>query len=144
MRTPPLAAPALAGLAAALACGGGGARANAGRPVPAAAPVPAARLVPRLAKVPGTDLRFLDGGAGATVVFVHGSLATLDSWRPQFDAFATGVRVVAYSRRYHPPNAARPDQPYALTLHADDLIGLIEALRVERVHLVGSSYGAYV
>src|SRR6266540_1911975 len=148
MRTPPFAALALPGVAAALACGGGGAAggARASRPAPAATPaVPAARLVPRVAKVPGTDLRFLDGGAGLPVVFVHGSLATLDSWRPQFDAFATGVRVVAYSRRYHPPNPARPDgQAYALTLHADDLIGLIEALRVERVHLVGSSYGAYV
>ena len=148
MRTPPFAALALPGVAAALACGRGGAAggARASRPAPAATPaVPAARLVPRVAKVPGTDLRFLDGGAGLPVVFVHGSLATLDSWRPQFDAFATGVRVVAYSRRYHPPNPARPDgQAYALTLHADDLIGLIEALRVERVHLVGSSYGAYV
>jgi len=79
------------------------------------------------------------------VVFVHGSLGTLDSWRPQIDAFASRFRAIAYSRRYHPPNAARPDgQAYALSLHADDLIALIEALRLERPHLVGSSYGAYV
>src|SRR5207247_687613 len=43
------------------------------------------------------------------------------------------------------PNAAQPDgQEYSLSLHADDLIGLIEALGLERVHLVASSYGAYV
>jgi len=98
-----------------------------------------------VAKVRGTELYFVERGSGIPVVFVHGSAATLDSWRAQVDAFATRFRVVAYSRRYHPPNPARPDgQTYSLSLHADDLIGLIETLGLERVHLVGSSYGAYV
>src|SRR5205807_1621940 len=74
-----------------------------------------------------------------------GSAGTLDSWRAQIAALATRFRVIAYSRRYHPPNPARRDgQTYSLSLHADDLIGLIEELGLERVHLVGSSYGAYV
>jgi len=96
-------------------------------------------------RVRGTDLRFVERGTGIPVVFVHGSLGTLESWGPQIDAFATRFRVIAYSRRYHWPNAAQPDgQEYSLSLHADDLIGLIEALGLERVHLVASSYGAYV
>jgi pimeloyl-ACP methyl ester carboxylesterase len=87
----------------------------------------------------------VERGSGIPVVLVHGSLGTLDSWRPQIAALGTRLRVIAYSRRYHPPNAARPDgQAYALSLHADDLISLIETLGLERVHLVGSSYGAYV
>ncbi len=87
----------------------------------------------------------MDRGSGTPVVFVHGSLETLDSWRAQIDAFATRFRVIAYSRRFHPPNAAPLDaQAYTLALHADDLIALIDALGLGRVHLVGSSYGAYV
>ncbi len=79
------------------------------------------------------------------VVLVHGSLETWDTWQPQIATFAPPFHVVAYSRRYHPPNAAQPDgQAYALALHADDLIALIEALGLERVPLVGSSYGGYV
>src|SRR6266704_971574 len=63
------------------------------------------------------------------VVLVHGSLETLDSWRPQIAAFATRFHVIAYSRRYHPPNAVRPDgEGYALSLHGNDLIALIEGL----------------
>src|SRR3989454_2042599 len=131
-------------LAAALACGGGGKAGQAPAPAPAAAAAPT-RLVLHVVRVRGTDLRFVERGTGIPVVFVHGSLGTLESWGPQIDAFATRFRVIAYSRRYHWPNAAQPDgQEYSLSLHADDLIGLIEALGLERVHLVASSYGAYV
>src|SRR2546422_32430 len=132
-------------LAAALACGGGGKSGQAPAPVTAAAAATPTRLVLHIVRVRVTDLRFVERGTGIPVVFVHGSLGTLESWGPQIDAFATRFRVIAYSRRYHWPNAAQPDgQEYSLSLHADDLIGLIEALGLERVHLVGSSYGAYV
>ena len=131
-------------LAAALACAGGGKAGQAPSPATAAAAAPT-RLVLHVVRVRGTDLRFVERGTGIPVVFVHGSLGTLESWGPQIEAFATRFRVIAYSRRYHWPNAAQPDgQEYSLSLHADDLIGLIEALGLERVHLVGSSYGAYV
>ncbi|PYO80807.1 MAG: hypothetical protein DMD65_14635 [Gemmatimonadetes bacterium] len=139
-----LAALGLLPLAAALACGGGGKSGQAPAPATAAAAAPT-RLVLHVVRVRGTDLRFVERGTGIPVVFVHGSLGTLESWGPQIDAFATRFRVIAYSRRYHWPNAAQPDgQEYSLSLHADDLIGLIEALGLERVHLVASSYGAYV
>ena len=140
-----LVAAALAVLTAAGACGGGPAGGpNPGAAAPAATPAPL-RLPLHVARVRGTDLYFVEHGSGIPVVLVHGSVGTLDSWRAQVAAFAGRFRVIAYSRRFHPPNAARRDgQPYSLSLHADDLIGLIETLGLERVHLVGSSYGAYV
>ncbi len=116
-------------LAAALACGGGGKSGQAPAPATAAPGAAPTRLVLHVVRVRGTDLRFVERGTGIPVVFVHGSLGTLESWAPQIDAFATRFRVIAYSRRYHWPNAAQPDgQEYTLSLHADDLIGLIEAL----------------
>src|SRR5207245_1852200 len=117
-------------------------RRAAKRAAPGAA---ACRCALHVGRVTGAELRFVERGAGIPVVLVHGSLGTLENWGPQIDAFATRFRVIAYSRRYHWPNAAQPDgQGYSLSLHADDLIGLIEALGLERVHLVASSYGAYV
>lgn len=136
-------------LVATSACGGGGGgpagTSAPAAPAPAAAPSVAPRLVLRVARVRGADLHFVERGDGMPVVLVHGSVETWDTWQPQIATFAPSFRVVAYSRRYHPPNAARADtQGYALALHADDLIGVIEALGLERVHLLGSSYGAYV
>ena len=113
--------------------------------MPAPAPPPPPPAVLRVIRLGGTELHVLERGAGIPVVLVHGSLETLDSWRPQIAAFATRFHVIAYSRRYHPPNAVRPDgEGYVLSLHADDLIALIQGLGLGRVHLVGSSYGAYV
>jgi pimeloyl-ACP methyl ester carboxylesterase len=114
-------------------------------PAPAAAPALPSRPVLHVVRVRDTELYFVDRGTGIPVVLVHGSFGTLDSWQPQVDSFATRFRVIAYSRRYHPPGPGRPDgQAYALALHADDLIAFIEALGLQRVHLVGSSYGAYI
>ena len=150
-----MSAPRLAALSLAVllvvgwACGGGGggpaAAPSPAPPAPAVAPAAPPRPVVRVARAHGTDLHFVERGNGIPVVLVHGTLGTLDSWQPQIDAFATRFRVIAYSRRYHPPNATQPDgQDYALSLHAEDLIAFIEALGLERAHLVGSSYGAYV
>jgi non-heme chloroperoxidase len=132
-------------LLAAAACGHGPAAEPGGTPAPAAAPAAPPRTIQYVVHVAGTELRFVDRGSGTAVVFVHGSLGTLDSWRPQLDAFAARFHVIAYSRRYHPPNPARPDgEAYTLARHADDLIALIEARNLGRVHLVGSDYGAYI
>jgi pimeloyl-ACP methyl ester carboxylesterase len=136
----------LAGAGLVAACAGGGQGAP-GTPPPGEPPPPAATpiaLVARVLTVNGTQLHYIEAGSGDPLIFVHGSLGSLDSWRAQIDTFARHYRVISYSRRFHPPN--RPiadDQGYALERHADDLARLIEGLRLERVHLVASSYGAY-
>ena len=94
--------------------------------------------------VRGAELAYMQAGQGDPVVFVHGSLSDLNTFRPQFDAFAEQYRVVSYSRRYHPPNQPPAnDSVYSATLHAQDLAALIETLGLERPHIVASSYGAY-
>jgi pimeloyl-ACP methyl ester carboxylesterase len=96
-------------------------------------------------QVNGTELRFAELGSGVPVVFVHGSLGTLDDWRAQVDTFARHYRVIVYSRRYHPPNPQRLDgREYGVYLHADDLAALLERLGIERAHIIGHSYGGYV
>jgi len=95
--------------------------------------------------VNGTELHYAELGSGTPVVFVHGSLGTLDDWRAQLDTFARHYRVIVYSRRYHPPNPQRRDgHEYGIYLHADDLAALLDRLGVERAHIIGHSYGAYV
>lgn len=93
----------------------------------------------------GTELTYTEQGTGAAVVFVHGSLDDLRSWRYQMEPFAARYRAVAYSRRYHYPNPWTGDgSDYAAQLHADDLAALIEALGLAPAHLVTSSYGGNI
>jgi non-heme chloroperoxidase len=88
-------------------------------------------------EINGASLAYLEQGQGDAVVFVHGSLDDLRSWRLQIPAFGSHYRALAYSRRYHYPNA----QPsgafdYTAALHADDLAAFIGWLGPQPVHLV--------
>jgi pimeloyl-ACP methyl ester carboxylesterase len=96
-------------------------------------------------EVNGTKLHYVVQGSGEPVVFVHGSLGSYRTFQRPFEALSSSFRVVAFSRRFHPPNdIPRPPEPYAMQMHVDDLAALVKALRIGPAHFVGGSYGAYV
>jgi pimeloyl-ACP methyl ester carboxylesterase len=91
----------------------------------------------------GIRLHYVEIGDGSPVVFIHGSLSDGGYWNEQLPAFAqAGHRAIAYSRRYNAPNLNPARAGYSAVVDAEDLVGLIEALGLGRVHLVGHSYGA--
>lgn len=95
--------------------------------------------------VNGIDLAYVEEGQGESVLFVHGSLNDYRSWGPQLTPFSEHYRAVAYSRRYHWPNAQAGDgASYTITEHVADLAALIESLGLAPAHIVGSSYGALI
>lgn len=90
----------------------------------------------------GVTLHSVEKGIGTPVVFVHGGGRDLRYWDRQLDAFAQRYRVVAYSRRYAPPNEnAEIDPNYNATVDAADLVALIRRLDLPPAHLVGASIG---
>src|SRR5215212_3733808 len=98
------------------------------------------------ATVAGTELAWVEEGSGTPVVFVHGSGADLRTWGYQIGPVAhASFRAVAYSRRFHHPNAPPPaGDAYSAALHAADLAAFIESLHADAVHIVASSYGGVV
>jgi len=99
---------------------------------------------PTTIRVHGATLTYRDIGEGEPVVFVHGSLGDLDTFKPQFQAFAGSYRLLAYSRRFHPPNPSPPgDSAYSALTHAEDLVDLMSELSLDHARVVGLSYGAY-
>ncbi|MGE5500285.1 MAG: alpha/beta fold hydrolase [Syntrophothermus sp.] len=96
-------------------------------------------------KVNGTELTYMEEGEGIPVILVHGSVGDFRTWNFQMDDFSKHFRVISYSRRYHYPNKWAGDGlDYSVSLHSDDLYTFITALGIAPVHLVGTSYGAYV
>ena len=94
----------------------------------------------------GTRLTYrVTGDSGAPpVVFVHGTLADLNSWGGQENLFAQRYRVLVYSRRYHRPNPQVEDnQTYSPKLHSEDLAAMLLTLDLAPAEIIGSSYGAY-
>jgi pimeloyl-ACP methyl ester carboxylesterase len=99
----------------------------------------------RHVKVNGADLAYLDVGSGEPLVLVHGSLSDYRAWLDQIEPLSKQYRVIAYSRRYHYPNVGGGNgRDYSVALHDKDLVGFLNALHLDSVHLVGHAYGGTV
>ena len=96
----------------------------------------------------GVVLHVVRGGSSSTqgepLIFIHGAMGDWRSAAPQWTAFAADFDCVSYSRRFSFPNVNPPPAPDHCALHeAFDLRLLLDALKMERAHLVGSSYGGF-
>jgi 3-oxoadipate enol-lactonase len=92
-----------------------------------------------------TELHYeIDGPEDAPVVLMSNSLGTaLEMWDPQMPTLRDRFRVLRYDSRGHGRSAA-PSGDYTIELLADDAIGLLDGLGVERAHFVGLSKGGMV
>ena len=107
--------------------------------------LPAAAAPLKAIAINGTTLHYVERGSGPPIVFVHGGLGDYRTFQPQFDALSANFRVVAFSRRFHPPNDVPAGVPsYSMQVHVDDLAELVKALGLGPSHFVAHSYGAYV
>jgi pimeloyl-ACP methyl ester carboxylesterase len=91
----------------------------------------------------GVELHYVERGKGVAVIFIHGSLGDYSAWDSQLNPFAEFYRAIAYSRRYNYPNTNKPVSNYSAVVDSGDLASLIKKLSLEKVHLVGHSYGGY-
>ena len=99
--------------------------------------------MPKISASDGTKLYVEEIGAGTPVVFVHEYAADYRTWEPQMRHFARSHRCVTYSQRGYPPSDV-PDDPgkYTQNLFRDDVIAVMDALKIDRAHVVGHSMGA--
>jgi pimeloyl-ACP methyl ester carboxylesterase len=97
------------------------------------------------AELPGARIFYIDtGGNGVPVVFLHAATGSSRVWEYQIPAFtAAGYRVIAFDRRGWGRTVIDPAGPQPGT-GADDLRGLLDHLRLDRVHVVSTAAGAFV
>lgn len=80
-----------------------------------------------------------------TVVLVHGNVSSALFWQETMLALPAGLRVVAVDLRGFGSSAALPvDATRGLRDYSDDLHAALEALGIDRPHLVGWSMGGGV
>ncbi len=80
---------------------------------------------------------------GLVVVLSHSLSCNLLMWNPQIDALNPYFRVLRYDTRGH-GNTDAPSGSYTLELLAEDAIGLLDALDMDRVAFVGLSMGGMI
>ena len=90
----------------------------------------------------GTDIFYKDWGQGQPIVFHHGWPLSADDWDAQMMFFlGHGYRVIAHDRRGH-GRSTRDQRPYGYDIMADDVVGLMDFLKIKKAAIVGWSDGA--
>jgi pimeloyl-ACP methyl ester carboxylesterase len=99
--------------------------------------------MPHVAAKDGTRLYYEEAGAGTPVVFVHEFAGDYRTWEPQMRHFSRSHRCVTFSQRGYPPSdVPEKGEQYLQTIFRDDVVALMDALKIARAHVVGHSMGA--
>ena len=86
----------------------------------------------------------LSGPASAPVLVFSNSLGTnIKMWTPQVEALGERYRILRYDTRGHGQSAVTPG-PYRISQLADDVLGLLDRLGIEKVSFCGLSMGGMV
>lgn len=93
----------------------------------------------------GNETYYIDTGASDAlpVILIHGFPFNHEMWEPQLQALQDRFRVIAYDLRGHGKSGVGDGQ-YTLEFFVDDLVGLLDHLKIARACLCGLSMGGYI
>ena len=94
-------------------------------------------------RVGDLNFYFEEIGAGPPIVFISGLGSDLRSWTPLLPFLSTTYRCITFDNRDTGSTSQVPDG-YAISDMAEDVAGLLEALGVQRAHVVGASMGGAI
>ena len=92
----------------------------------------------------GAAIEYAEAGSGLPLVFCHEFAGSMESWEQQTGYFSRRYRTVVYNAKGYPPSGvpARWEE-YTWDHQVATLLGLLDALGIERAHVCGLSMGAY-
>lgn len=95
--------------------------------------------------LPTHSLFYVEEGtpSGLPVVFLHGFPFSHWIWKGQLAAIGSFCRGIAYDLKGHGLSDIGTGL-YTIEAHVDDLIGMLDALRIKQAVVVGLSMGGYV
>lgn len=103
-------------------------------------------LESRFASVNGLDMHFMAAGDGPPVLLLHGFPDTHVTWRRQIPVLAeAGMQVIAPDLRGYGKTGMPPaTSAYAISFLADDVLRLMDFLRIEKAAIVGHDWGGLI
>jgi len=95
------------------------------------------------AMVNGINMYYEVHGHGEPLVLIMGSFGSLEAWSLQIHAFQKHYKVIVFDNR----GIGRTDKspkPYSIAAMADDTVGLMDHLGIDKAHVLGMSLGGPV
>jgi pimeloyl-ACP methyl ester carboxylesterase len=93
--------------------------------------------------VNGFSLYYEIQGDGEPVVLIPGFAAGRETWVLQTPSLSRDFRVITFDPR-GVSESDKPEGPQSISLLADDLAHLLQALGISKAHIVGASFGGFV
>jgi len=105
--------------------------------------MPEAPLARERVATNGIELAYVEQGEGEPLLLIMGLGAEADAWQPHLEAYRRRFRCFAVDNRGAGESSA-PAGPYSTAQLADDHAGLVRALSLGRVRVVGISMGGAI
>ncbi|MBI4989589.1 MAG: 3-oxoadipate enol-lactonase [Rhodocyclales bacterium] len=94
-------------------------------------------------RVNGIDIHYEISGSGPWLTLSHSLCCDVSMWQPQLAALEQRFTLLRFDTRGHGQTDA-PAGAYTFGQMTDDVLGLLDALKVERTHFVGLSMGGMI
>jgi pimeloyl-ACP methyl ester carboxylesterase len=92
----------------------------------------------------GVKLYVEETGEGTPILFIHEFGGNHASWEPQLRFFSRRHRCISYAARGYPPSdVPESADRYSQAIAADDAVAVLDALGVDKAHIVGLSMGGF-
>jgi pimeloyl-ACP methyl ester carboxylesterase len=98
-------------------------------------------ITTRSVQTPSGRISYAETGSGPVVLFVHGVLMNKHLWRKQMTALADIRRCIAVDLLAHGDTEINPEQDVTVTANANMLREFLDALKIDRVDVVGNDSG---
>ena len=95
------------------------------------------------AYVNGINIAYDVVGEGEPLILIMGLGGSRRSWIFQKRAFQKHFKVITFDNR-GVGGSDKPDGPYSMVMMADDIIGLMDYLGIEKAHILGVSMGGMI
>src|SRR5246500_4184999 len=100
--------------------------------------------MPHLTTDDNVKLYYEDSRSGIPVVFVHEFAGDYRAWESQVRYFARCYRCITYNARGYPPSdVPADDERYSQERARDDIRAVLDALKIDKAHIVGLSMGGF-
>ena len=98
--------------------------------------------MPKLA-VAGGEIYYEEAGAGHPLIFISGLNGVSRYWQPQLAVFGARFRAITYDQR-GTGQSDRLQREFSIDQMAAEVVALMDALKIERAHIVGMSTGGAI
>src|ERR1700726_560050 len=100
--------------------------------------------MPHLSSDDGIKLYYEETGSGIPIVFVHELAGVCRASEPQVRCFSRRYRCITFNARGYPPSDVPQDaEAYSQDRARDDIRAVMDALAIDKAHLVGLSMGGF-